>query len=133
MKILNAVLAVLGVLLALLLLAGLFLTLGNYFPRTLSAEHDAGVPTPTAPAPVACPTAVCPTCTCIPYRKPNYTAQSVVAREADLSAARGDRACTASLTIVRFALLQDGMEDMGVLLDHMGAVLNADAGAGVAP
>ena len=129
MKILNAVLAVLGVLLALLLLAGLFLTLGNYFPRTLSAEHDAGVPTPTAPAPVACPTAVCPTCTCIPYRKPNYTAPSVVDREVGLAEARGDHECAEALFDVRIALLRDGLEDVDVLLDHMGEVLSPDAGA----
>lgn len=90
MKALNAVLAVLGVLLVTLLLAGVFFALGNYFPRTLSAGRDAGAPTPAAPAPTACPPAVCPTC--IPYRKPDYTAPSVVDREVGLARAREWRA-----------------------------------------
>ena len=131
MKILNAVLAVLGVLLALLLLAGLFLTLGNYFSGPYFEEHDAGAPTPAAPAPVACPPAVCPTCTCIPYRKPNYPAPSVVDREVGLAEARGDHECAEALFDVRIALLRDGLEDVDVLLDHMGEVLSPDAG--VAP
>lgn len=130
MKLRDVILATLGTLLTLLLFAGLVFTCVKYSPR-LANDAPPTVPAPI-PAPVPAPAACVPCPTYIPYRKPHYTAHSVVEREADLADARGDRACSASLIAVRYALMRDGMEDMSVLIDHMGAVLNGPD-AGVAP